>query len=246
MLLLALIWTWNLAGTLEFEPGGILSAAYHQGRISRWGLGCLLALFAFGTGKAALMPFHRWLPAAMVAPTPVSALLHAVAVVKVGVFTVMKVAVYIFGIDLLQESGVSVWLMYVAGATVLLASLVALTKDNLKARLAYSTISQLSYITLGAALAQPWSVIGGQHAHRHARDGQDHFVLLCGGDLRDDAQDRDQSDARHRSTHARDDRRLFLWLAQHHRLAALRRRVEQMVPRTGGGRRRISPCWSAC
>ena len=117
-------------------------------------LGVLLALFAFGTGKAALMPFHRWLPAAMVAPTPVSALLHAVAVVKAGVFTVMKVVVYIFGIDLLHETGASVWLMYVAGGTIL-ASLIALTKDNLKARLAYSTISQLSYIVLGAALANP-------------------------------------------------------------------------------------------
>ncbi len=168
-LMFALIWTWNLAGTLEFEPGGILSAAYRETRISRGGLMLLLALFAFGTGKAALMPFHRWLPAAMVAPTPVSALLHAVAVVKVGVFTVMKVAIYTFGIDLLRETGISVWLMYVAGASILLASLVALTKDNLKARLAYSTISQLSYITLGAALAQPWSVIGGSmHIAMHA------------------------------------------------------------------------------
>ena len=70
-------------------------------------LALLLALYAFGTGKAALMPFHRWLPAAMVAPTPVSALLHAVAVVKAGVFTVMKVLVYVFGIDLLADSGAS-------------------------------------------------------------------------------------------------------------------------------------------
>ncbi len=90
-LMFALVWTWSVAGTLEFLPQGILSDAYQEGRISRGGLAALLALFAFGTGKAALMPFHRWLPAAMVAPTPVSALLHAVAVVKVGVFTVMKV-----------------------------------------------------------------------------------------------------------------------------------------------------------
>ncbi|MFQ5844028.1 MAG: proton-conducting transporter membrane subunit, partial [Planctomycetota bacterium] len=113
--------------------------------------------------------FHRWLPAAMVAPTPVSALLHAVAVVKAGVFTVMKVAVYVFGLDLLSGTGVSVWLTYVAGATILVASLVALTKDNLKARLAYSTISQLGYIVLGAALAHPRSVIGGSlHIAMHA------------------------------------------------------------------------------
>ena len=99
------------------------------------------------------MPFHRWLPAAMVAPTPVSALLHAVAVVKAGVFSVMKIIVYIFGIDLLHTTGLTVWLMYAASFTILAASLIALTKNNLKARLAYSTISQLSYIILGAALA---------------------------------------------------------------------------------------------
>jgi len=134
----------------------------------------LLGLFAFGIGKAALMPFHRWLPAAMVAPTPVSALLHAVAVVKVGVFSVLKIAVYIFGIDFMRatrvgEYGISDWLCYVAAATILLASLVAMTKDNLKARLAYSTVSQLAYITLGAALATPDSAIGGgMHIVMHA------------------------------------------------------------------------------
>jgi multicomponent Na+:H+ antiporter subunit D len=164
MLLLAVVWTWKIAGTLEFTPGGIL-----EGKIDSVGVGVLLALYAFGTGKAALMPFHRWLPAAMVAPTPVSALLHAVAVVKAGVFTVLKVVLYIFGIDLLRTTGASVWLMYVAGATILIASLVAMTKDNLKARLAYSTISQLSYIVLGAALATSSGVIGGgMHIAMHA------------------------------------------------------------------------------
>jgi len=164
MLLLAIVWTWFLAGTLDFREGGIL-----QGRAGGVQLLALLALFAFGTGKAALMPFHRWLPAAMVAPTPVSALLHAVAVVKVGVFTVMKVLVYVFGTGLLVDTGASVWLMYVAAATILLASLVALTKDNLKARLAYSTVSQLSYIVLGAALANRAGVIGGSmHIAMHA------------------------------------------------------------------------------
>jgi multicomponent Na+:H+ antiporter subunit D len=164
MLLLAIVWTWMVAGTLDFRVGGILA-----GKADTMSLVLLLGLYAFGTGKAALMPFHRWLPAAMVAPTPVSALLHAVAVVKAGVFTVLKVAVYIFGIDLLRETQISVWLMYVAGATVLIASLIALRKDNLKARLAYSTVSQLSYIVLGAALAHPWSVIGGgMHIAMHA------------------------------------------------------------------------------
>jgi len=163
-LLLAMVWTWYLTGTLELTPGGILSGKASEGVIM-----VLLGLYAFGTGKAALMPFHKWLPSAMVAPTPVSALLHAVAVVKAGVFTVMKVIVYVFGTDLLSQTGVSVWLMYVAGFTILVGSLVAMTKDNLKARLAYSTISQLAYIVLGGALANEWGVIGGSmHIAMHA------------------------------------------------------------------------------
>ena len=163
-LLMAILWTWQLAGTLEFKPGGIL-----DGHVDPLTAGLLLALFAFGTGKAALMPLHRWLPAAMVAPTPVSALLHAVAVVKAGVFTILKVGVYIFGTDLLSRGGSSVWLMYVAGGTLLTASLVALTRDNLKERLAYSTISQLAYIVLGISLATESGVIGsGMHIVMHA------------------------------------------------------------------------------
>jgi multicomponent Na+:H+ antiporter subunit D len=167
--MLAIAWTWHLTGTTNFVPGGILSESQLAGRIQNWQLTLLLGLFAFGIGKAALMPFHRWLPAAMVAPTPVSALLHAVAVVKVGVFSMLKVAVYIFGFDLMRDTGISDWLCYVAGATILLASLVAMTKDNLKARLAYSTVSQLAYITLGAALATADSIIGGgMHIAMHA------------------------------------------------------------------------------
>ncbi|HXV77935.1 MAG TPA: proton-conducting transporter membrane subunit [Candidatus Polarisedimenticolaceae bacterium] len=164
LLLLAVIWTWCYTGTLEFRPGGIL-----DGRVDPRTAAILLGLYAFGIGKAALMPFHRWLPAAMVAPTPVSALLHAVAVVKAGVFSILKVVVYVFGIDFLANAAASVWLMHVAALTIVLASLIALTKDNLKARLAYSTISQLSYIVLGAALANRWGVIGGgMHIATHA------------------------------------------------------------------------------
>ena len=176
--MLAIAWTWTVAGTLDFTPGGILAQPNIDGKISDFQLSVLLGLFAFGIGKAAIMPFHRWLPAAMVAPTPVSALLHAVAVVKVGVFSILKVSVYIFGIDLISETRLSEganpimmsdWLCYLAGATILLASLVAMTKDNLKARLAYSTVSQLAYITLGAALATSDSVIGGgMHIAMHA------------------------------------------------------------------------------
>lgn len=164
LLLLAVIWTWALAGTLEFRTGGIL-----EGKADDSTLLILLALYAFGIGKAALMPFHRWLPAAMVAPTPVSALLHAVAVVKAGVFSVMKVILYVFGADFLQETGLSVWLMYAAGATIVIASLIALAQDDLKARLAYSTVSQLSYVILGAALANGAGVLGGSmHILMHA------------------------------------------------------------------------------
>ena len=163
-LLLALVWTWLATGTTEFTPGGILA-----GKVEGTQLMVLLALYAFGTGKAALMPFHRWLPAAMVAPTPVSALLHAVAVVKAGVFTVLKVVVYVFGIDLLAATDASRWLTWVAAFTIVAASCVALGKDNLKARLAYSTISQLSYIVLGAALATTAGVMGGgMHIVMHA------------------------------------------------------------------------------
>ena len=163
-LLFAVLWTYHATGTLEFEQGGILA-----GKLDSAYVPILLGLFAFGTGKAALMPFHRWLPAAMVAPTPVSALLHAVAVVKAGVFTVLKIVVYVFGIDLLAEGDHSKWLMYAAAFTILSSSVVALTKDNLKARLAYSTISQLAYIVLGAALATAAGVVGaGMHIAMHA------------------------------------------------------------------------------
>ncbi len=162
--LLGIIWVWVLAGTLDFQIGGIL-----EGHASPAMVAVLLALFVFGIGKAAVMPFHRWLPAAMVAPTPVSALLHAVAVVKAGVFSILKVVVYVFGIDFLSQSGASIWLMWVAATTIILGSLVAFTKDNLKARLAYSTISQLSYIVLGAMLANASGVIGaGMHIAMHA------------------------------------------------------------------------------
>ena len=162
--LLAIIWTWNLTGTLDFRSGGILG-----GTASNNVLSILIALFVFGVGKAAVMPFHRWLPAAMVAPTPVSALLHAVAVVKVGVFTILKVAIYTFGLSTLSELASTPWLRWIAAATIILGSLVAFTKDNLKARLAYSTISQLSYIVLAALLANEFAIIGGgMHIAMHA------------------------------------------------------------------------------
>ncbi len=155
-LLLATGSIWQLTGTLDFQPGGVFNK-----NIPAVTLAIVYTLFIFGVGKAALMPFHRWLPAAMVAPTPVSALLHAVAVVKAGVFTILKGTVYLFGLDTLSETGASVYLLPVAAITIVLASLIALRKDNLKARLAYSTISQLSYIVLGALLANIHGIIAG-------------------------------------------------------------------------------------
>ena len=162
--LLAMVWTWSVAGTLDFTPGGILAE-----RASPGIFGVLFVLYMFGIGKAALMPFHRWLPAAMVAPTPVSALLHAVAVVKAGVFTVLKVTVYIFGVDALARIGGNDIILYVAATTTILASIVALRQDNLKRRLAYSTISQLSYVVMAATLVNDFGILGGTlHVAMHA------------------------------------------------------------------------------
>ncbi len=162
--LTAIVITWIQAGNLDFIPGGIL-----DGNITQFGAILLFTLFMFGVGKAALMPFHRWLPAAMVAPTPVSALLHAVAVVKAGVFSVLKISVYVFGIDFMAEQNASQWILWIAVATMLIASIIALSKDNFKSRLAYSTISQLSYIVIGAALASPIAALGAAlHIVTHA------------------------------------------------------------------------------
>jgi len=164
-LLPAVIWTGTVAGTLDFVPGGVLADA----GLSKGAMALLLALFVFGIAKAGIMPFHRWLPAAMVAPTPVSALLHAVAVVKTGVFSLLKIVTYTFGIDTVTASGAADWLLPVAAFTVIAASVVAFTKDNLKARLAYSTISQLAYIVMAALLATVMSVSGGVlHIAMHA------------------------------------------------------------------------------
>lgn len=163
-LLTAIVWTFVLTGSLEFVPGGILAGKASEGLVA-----ILLALYVFGIGKAAVMPVHYWLPAAMVAPTPVSALLHAVAVVKAGVFCVVKIVVYIFGVEHLAGLGSAAWLPYIAGFTILAASVVALRSDNLKRRLAYSTVSQLSYIVLATALLAPLSLLGAAlHIAAHA------------------------------------------------------------------------------
>ena len=165
LLLFGILGVWALSEphAVAFQAGGVV------GGFSPAAQGVLFVCLMLGIGKAAVMPFHFWLPAAMVAPTPVSALLHAVAVVKAGVFCVLKVAVYVFGLDVVAGPATGDWLMYLAAATILIASLVALSQDNLKARLAYSTVSQLSYIVLGAALGTAAGVVGGGlHVAMHA------------------------------------------------------------------------------
>jgi multicomponent Na+:H+ antiporter subunit D len=152
--LAAIFLTYHFAGTLEFAVGGILAGTAPNGVIT-----LIFVLFIAGIAKAGIMPLHIWLPSAMVAPTPVSALLHAVAVVKAGVYTVIKVVLFVFGVDLLKELGLGVVLAYVAAFTIIVASIVALRQDNLKMRLAYSTVSQLSYIVMAVALLTPSAVI---------------------------------------------------------------------------------------
>lgn len=160
----AIIWTYVLVETTAFTAGGILNSS-----IGKTAIVFLLMLFAYGIGKAALMPIHRWLPAAMVAPTPVSALLHAVAVVKAGVFSIVKIVTYIFSPALLADLIEINVLLYLAGFTIIVASIIALQADNLKRRLAYSTISQLSYVILATALLAPISIMGAAlHILAHA------------------------------------------------------------------------------
>lgn len=154
-LLTAMIWAWQLTGTLDFVPGGFLD------QVAGTTLVVLFVLFVSGVAvKSAVMPLHAWLPAAMVAPTPVSALLHAVAVVKAGVFAMMRVLGFVFGpVSLAGFAGPEV-LAALAAITIVIGSLIAVRQDNLKRRLAYSTVVHLSYIVLGAALVAPFGTVG--------------------------------------------------------------------------------------
>jgi multicomponent Na+:H+ antiporter subunit D len=176
-MLAAILITYNIAGTLDFVPGGIFG---ELGTGSRALLGVVFFLFIAGTAKAAMMPLHSWLPAAMVAPAPVSALLHAVAVVKAGVFLVLKVVLHVFGADTLAGLGFGTPLAWAASFTIIAASVMALRQDNLKLRLAYSTVSQLSYVVLGAALLAP-SALKGAIAHMAAHGFAKLTLFLAAG-----------------------------------------------------------------
>ena len=161
----AMIIVYERTGNLNFTNGGVLADV-----TSTTLLVVLLVMFLFGFAKAGLMPFHAWLPGAMVAPAPVSALLHAVAVVKVGVFSIIRVLTGIFGVDLLAKTpSLSTIVCVLAAITLIVASLIALTQDNIKSRLAYSTIGQLSYIILGVGLATKIGIAGAAlHIPMHA------------------------------------------------------------------------------
>ncbi len=159
LLLIGTVWLYTITGTLEFTPQGFLSdldSSYHVALV------VIFVLLIIGLGvKAALIPLHGWLPQSMVAPAPVSALLHAVAVVKAGAFGIVRVVYDVFGIEFSVSLGVTLPLAMVAGATVIYGSVRALFQDDLKARLAYSTVSQVSYIILGGTIAGPLATIGG-------------------------------------------------------------------------------------
>jgi multicomponent Na+:H+ antiporter subunit D len=158
-LLVGAVWLRTLTGPVDFVEGGVLSgmpASMHGQLVA------IFALLLIGLGvKAALVPLHGWLPQSMVAPAPVSALLHAVAVVKAGAFGIVRVVYDVYGVEFASELGLLTVLGALASFTIVYGSVMALTQDGLKRRLAYSTVSQVSYIALGASILGPVATIGG-------------------------------------------------------------------------------------
>ena len=168
-LLPAMVLTYVLCGTLDFHLGDIVTGMPFPVKEHPTLVIVTYILYIAGLGKAALMPFHNWLPSAMVAPTPVSALLHAVAVVKAGVFCVCRIILSGFGVTTMDALNLGIPTAFLAAFTIVVASIIALTKDDLKARLAYSTVSQLSYVIIGVAMLTPYAVQGGVlHIANHA------------------------------------------------------------------------------
>jgi len=177
LLLAGIIIVYMVAGSTDFQSHGLLRS--QPGSMLLF-IGFFF--FLFGFAKGAVMPVHNWLPSAMVAPTPVSALLHAVAVVKVGVFSILRVVLHIYGVDLMSRMNLGITAAYVVSFTILMGSIIALSKDNLKARLAYSTVSQLSYVILGAVLLTPSGMVGGIiHIANHAFSKI--TLFFCAGSL---------------------------------------------------------------
>jgi multicomponent Na+:H+ antiporter subunit D len=176
-LLLGSFLAYALSGTFEFKPNGVFPSDANRTLVT-----LTYFLFLVGIGKAAIMPFHAWLPAAMIAPTPVSALLHAVAVVNTGIFCILRMMFHVFGVELMKELNLGVMTAVIASITIIMASIYALTRDNLKALLAYSTISQLSYMVLGGALLSPGGMAAGIiHIANHALGKI--TLFLCAGSI---------------------------------------------------------------
>lgn len=179
LFLAGVVGVYCISGTMDFKAGGFLST----GMAPTWVLQLLFVLMIMaGSVKAAVMPLHGWLPAAMVAPTPVSALLHAVAVVKTGAFAVLRIIGFVFGPKLLAELGTADVLAWAAAATILISSFIALKQDNLKRRLAFSTIGQLSYIVLGGALLTPLA-FRGAYLHLVAHALMKMTLFMCAGTI---------------------------------------------------------------
>lgn len=167
MVFLSLFVLGGMTETLSFTPTGVFAEALPSHRLTLFAM-FFVAVFGFGV-KAAIMPLHSWLPSAMVAPTPVSALLHAVAIVKTGIFGILRVMFYLYGVDALRELRVANLLAVIVTITIITASILAIKQQKLKSRLAYSTIGQLGYITLGAAMLSPYGLTGGiVHIVNHA------------------------------------------------------------------------------
>jgi multicomponent Na+:H+ antiporter subunit D len=159
VLLLGVVLLSTLAGTVDFEDLGSVSGLVVEHAAQ---LRVIFVLLVAGVGvKAALVPLHGWLPIAMVAPAPVSALLHAVAVVKAGAFGIVRIVYNVYGVETAGALGLLMPLTVLASITILWGSLRALFQDELKRRLAYSTVSQVSYIALGVSLLGPIGTVGG-------------------------------------------------------------------------------------
>ncbi len=158
ILMVAVVWLKSIAGALDFSTADIL---INTPNIDATTITIIFMMLMIGLGvKAALFPLHGWLPRAMAAPAPVSSLLHAVAVVKAGAFGIIRVVYDVYGIDLASALGVLQVLLVFAGFTIIYGSVRAIYQDDIKKRLAYSTVSQVSYITLGIALAGPIAAVG--------------------------------------------------------------------------------------
>ncbi len=178
-LLIGIVWIYILVGNGDFKAGGFLTTAV----ASTFVLKTIFVFLIIGTGvKAGIMPFHGWLPSAMAAPSPVSALLHAVAVVKAGVFGVIRIICFVFGPSLLSELGITTILAWAAAFTIIVSSLLAIRQENLKARLAFSTVGQLSYIILAASLLTPYGILGGMY-HIVAHAFMKITLFFCAGAL---------------------------------------------------------------